>query len=425
MTRRRPAASTRRCSSSSTAIATAPGRPPISIPWPCCSTASPSWTTTRRVAQEAKKSYDKALDAYSAEKKTPASTRLLCLVDSAVLCADVLGDMKEAKQRLDEVLAASDLPRALPRQHAGRPRGHRRRLGHQFRRIRRPPFHLCQEASRPAPRRSKPKPSAGGARCRALCLEPDGPMEGRGGEQAVPGGLPYSLDQQGGEESLRRDLRLPRSPWHGDGRPLPRQSRCGTKDLQGRRRRNQGGPGRGPAPARRGGAAELPSAPSASGWRNSLERWADCELYSGAASDGKVNLPLAAEYYDQARKIAPEWSDARRDGLQAGDRSRPERQEPGRPGSPRCAGCRQAAGAGGEQGKGHARQAGGRGRARRERAGARRRPQAAPRFSRSVQAQSGLPRFQPPGDHGIATLRRRTAAGFGLGERAQVGRSAT
>ena len=43
---------------------------------------------------------------------------------------------------------------------------------------------------------------------------------------------------------------------------------------------------------------------------NSLERWADCELYSGAASDGKVNLPQAAESYDQARKIAPEWSDS-------------------------------------------------------------------------------------------------------------------
>src|SRR5208282_5185908 len=43
---------------------------------------------------------------------------------------------------------------------------------------------------------------------------------------------------------------------------------------------------------------------------NSLERWADCELYSGAASDGKVNLPQAAESYNQAQKIAPEWSDA-------------------------------------------------------------------------------------------------------------------
>jgi hypothetical protein len=43
---------------------------------------------------------------------------------------------------------------------------------------------------------------------------------------------------------------------------------------------------------------------------NSLERWADCELYSGAASDGKINLLQAAESYDQARKIAPEWSDA-------------------------------------------------------------------------------------------------------------------
>ena len=43
---------------------------------------------------------------------------------------------------------------------------------------------------------------------------------------------------------------------------------------------------------------------------NSLERWADCELYGGAASEGSVNLSEAAESYGQARAIAPEWSDA-------------------------------------------------------------------------------------------------------------------
>ena len=43
-------------------------------------------------------------------RKTPASTRLLCLADYAGLCAEMLGDTKEAKQRLDEVLAAGDLP---------------------------------------------------------------------------------------------------------------------------------------------------------------------------------------------------------------------------------------------------------------------------------------------------------------------------
>ena len=61
-------------------------------------------------AQAAKKSYDAALAAYSAEKEGLAGMRLLCLVDSAVLCAEMLGDAKEAKQRLDEVLAISDLP---------------------------------------------------------------------------------------------------------------------------------------------------------------------------------------------------------------------------------------------------------------------------------------------------------------------------
>jgi hypothetical protein len=43
---------------------------------------------------------------------------------------------------------------------------------------------------------------------------------------------------------------------------------------------------------------------------NSRERLADCELYSGAASDGKVNLSLAAEYYEAARTTADDWSES-------------------------------------------------------------------------------------------------------------------
>ena len=111
------------------------------------------------------------------------------------------------------------------------------------------------------------QPSAGGARCRALCLEPDGPMEGRGGEQAVPGRLPYSLDQQGGEEPSCRDLRLPRSPWHGAMASRYR----GNLDAARRTYKSvvdeiEGGPGGGPAPARRGRATEPTSVPSANGW---------------------------------------------------------------------------------------------------------------------------------------------------------------
>ncbi len=201
------------------------------------------------------------------------------------------------------------------------------------------------------------------------------------------------------------------------GRPLPRQSRCGAEDLQIGRRRNRDRPWRRPgtSTARQGNRADIRALRERLG--NSLERWADCELYSGAASDGKVNLLPGSRILRPGPQGHARMERCGGDGLQAGDGSCPERQEPGCPGSPRWAGCRQTAGAGGEQGKGHAREAGGRGRARREKCSARRRPQTAPQFSRSVQTQSGLPRFQPPGDHGIATLRRRTAVGFGLGER--------
>ncbi len=40
------------------------------------------------------------------------------------------------------------------------------------------------------------------------------------------------------------------------------------------------------------------------------ERLADCELYSGAASDGRVNLPLAAEDYAAARATAGDWGNS-------------------------------------------------------------------------------------------------------------------
>ena len=43
---------------------------------------------------------------------------------------------------------------------------------------------------------------------------------------------------------------------------------------------------------------------------NSRQRLADCELYSGAASDGKVSLPLAAELYEAARTTADDWSES-------------------------------------------------------------------------------------------------------------------
>ena len=39
-------------------------------------------------------------------------------------------------------------------------------------------------------------------------------------------------------------------------------------------------------------------------WANSMERWADCELYGGAASAAAVNLARAADLYQQARNAA-------------------------------------------------------------------------------------------------------------------------
>ena len=159
------------------------------------------------LALQAKKSYVAALDAYSAEKKTPASARLLCLADYAALCADALGDTKEAKQRLDEVLAAGDLPvlfhvstlvargdiAAASATNSG-----------DYEDLR---FSAAQGLLAGA-KAVKPSHPLAATRRRAACLEPDGPMEGRGGPHAVPGCLQYSLDQQQGRPP-RGGLRLP------------------------------------------------------------------------------------------------------------------------------------------------------------------------------------------------------------------------
>ena len=85
---------------------------------------------------------------------------------------------------------------------------------------------------------------------------------------------------------------------------------------------------------------------------NSRERRADCELYSGAASDGKVNLSLATGY-NAARTTADDWSDSVVMGYNWQSSCPTEGKV--RSGCPRCAGSRQAAGVGDERREGYPR----------------------------------------------------------------------
>ncbi len=262
--------------------------------------------TDKVAALEAKKSYDKALDAYSAEKKTPASTRLLCLADEAVLCADELGDMKAAKQRMDDVLAAGDLPV----------------LFHVSTLVTRGAT-AAASATNPGEYEDHRFLYARKLLANAEAVKPNHPLAAHIAERYA-----WSLmDQWKVEEATKQfqaayHIRLTneeeKSPYAAI---YVFQNRHGMA-MAARYRGNLDAARRtyksvvdeiktALAEAQEHGAGQPTDIRSLhQRLGNSLERWADCELYSGAASDGKVNLPQAAENYDQAGKFTPEWSDA-------------------------------------------------------------------------------------------------------------------
>ncbi len=264
-------------------------------------------------AQEAKKSYDKALDAYAATRKTAASARLLGLVDSAVLCAGMLGDFKEAKQRLDEALAAGDLPLL---------------------------FHVSTLVAR-GDAAAASATNAGEYEdhrftyAKKLLTGPDGVKPGHPLAAQIAERYAWSLADQWKIEETNKQFQTAyhiRLANKEEKNPFAAiyvfQDRHGMA-MAARYRGNLDSARRTYKIVVDEIKAALTDAERQHGVRqvdnlrhtgairalrerlsNSLERWADCELYSGAASHGKVNLLQAAESYDQARNIAPEWSDA-------------------------------------------------------------------------------------------------------------------
>ena len=369
-------------------------------------------------AEEAKKTYDKALEAYAAEKKTLASPRLLCLVDSALLCAEMLNDPKEAKQRLDEALAAGSLPLLF---HVSTLTQRGEIAAASAAKSSEYEDHLFTHAKRlladsDAVRSSLPLAAYVSERYAWSLMDQWEVEEANKQFQAAyhvrladkeeknPLAAVYVLHDRHGMAMTARYR------GHLDGARRTYKSIVDEiKAALAEAERRHGGAGQ-----------EMAVRSLRERLSNSLERWADCELYSGAASDGKVNLLQAAESYDQARGIAPEWSDALVIGCKLAIVLRPGRQEPGGAGGARRPGRRQTAGTRGEPGAGDARQASGRCRGRRDGAAARRGAQTPPPFPRPVQAQSGLSRQQPPRNHGAAAVRRRAAAPHGPGRRIEA-----
>jgi serine/threonine protein kinase len=259
-------------------------------------------------AQEAKRSYDKALEAYSIENTTPASTRLLCLVDSAGLCGDALGDTKEAKQRMDDALSAHDLPMlfqvstlvargataAAAATNAGEYEDH---------------FFLHAR-----------RILAG-----SDAIKPAHPLAAHMAERYAWSLIDqWKVEEAGKQFSIAYHIRLTNKQEKNSLAAIyVFHDRHGTA-MAARYRGNLDAARR----TYRAVVDEIKAAMTAAEREhsvvgkqnyirslqerlaNTLERWADCELYSGAASDGKVNLPQAVQCYDQARKIAPDWGDS-------------------------------------------------------------------------------------------------------------------
>jgi serine/threonine protein kinase len=256
--------------------------------------------------EDAKKSYDNALDAYSVEKES-ALLQLLCLADSAGLDADVRGDAKEAKQRMDKALSAESLP-------------------------------VLFHASTLAARGTAAAALAGNASeyedhffgharkilSDATAVDANHPLAAYIAERYAWSLMDqWKVDEAGRQFQAAYHIRVTnkeaKNPF---AKIFVLHDRHGTAmaaryrgNLDSARRvykgvvddvrmalddaRQHG------TVAQRSYVHDLHERLS-----NSLERWADCELYSGAASDGRVNLPLAAENYGAAFKSADVWSDA-------------------------------------------------------------------------------------------------------------------
>ena len=274
------------------------------------------------LAHEAKKSYEKALAAYSTEGKMPASTHRLCLVDEAVLCEDLLGDAREAKKRIDETLAAKDLPVFF----------------HVSTLVTRGVI-AAAAAMNPGEYEDNHFIYAKKLLAGAAGVKPNHPLAAHIAERYA-----WSLmDQWKVAEASRQfseayDIRFTdkgESPFaaiflfqnrHGIAmsyryRGLLGSARRIYKSLvddvkvalaEAQREQAAAKPANLPETLIFGNLPQVADIPALrERLSNSLERWGDCELFGGAASDGKVNLSQAAESYDQARKIAPEWSDAK------------------------------------------------------------------------------------------------------------------
>jgi serine/threonine protein kinase len=262
-----------------------------------------------KLAREAKQNYAIAEHDYDRfTQPWTSSTRLLCLTDDAVLCAGPWEDMKQARQRLDAVLAEKDLP-VLFRVSTMVARGD-----------------IAEVSANGAGeyedyRYVYAKKVLGGTEL----IRPNHPLFAHVAERYAWSLIDQWKVAEAGKEfqearMIRLDNEKAGNPFaailvfhdhHGSAlanryRGNLETARRAFKSIVEEVKAAYENVPRGRA------GEERHTYPSALRERlsNSRERLADCELFSGAASNGRVNLATAAENYEAARTTADDWSDS-------------------------------------------------------------------------------------------------------------------
>ena len=254
------------------------------------------------MVQRAKDSYDKALKAYRQPTKGRYSVEPLCLVDSAIFCEDLLDDIKDARQRLDAALGEKDPP-VLFHVSALVQRG---RLAAE---VATSPGefedHRFVYAKKLLERYDAIKPVHPLAAYIAESYAASLLDQWKVGDASEQFKLAYNIrwiDQQDKDPSAAIYVFRDRlgSAVANRFRGNIDSARRSCKTLFGEIHKAIND-------AEHGRKLDLPPSDFQALYdqlANTLEAWGDCELYGGAAGNGKVNLAQAADSYELAGKMA-------------------------------------------------------------------------------------------------------------------------
>ena len=264
----------------------------------------------RTLANQAKSSYEAALAAYGKDS-TRRALRLLCESDSARLATDVLSDFTAARQQFEQVLATSQLP-LLFRVDCLTTYGSASATAGDYR------DNLFSEAQRaladsPAAQRSHPLAAWIDEEYAWSLID-----QWKVDEASKQFQEAYRIRTTNKQESKDPSaIIFVLHDRHGTGLTLRYRGNVDSarrvfKALVGEHVIGGDKQSVGEVETALDDVTHQPSFPGQQSllrdlrdrWSNSMERWADCELYGGAASGVPVNLDRAGKLYQEARARA-------------------------------------------------------------------------------------------------------------------------